>query len=103
MRRSPGQVFDTPQTEAAPEEGMVLLDAVSEAVMLPKNGPLQTEQIPPPAAHVAGVIVSDQQDRAPTELLGTKSMISIIHTPLRAGPESPSATLKGASGRNVPT
>ena len=81
---------------------MVLFDAGSDAVMLPKNGPLQTEQPPPPALQVAGVIVSDQQDNAPTELLGTKSIISIIHTPLRAGPESPSAMLKGASGRNVP-
>src|SRR4051812_33578027 len=103
MRRSPGQLFGAPQTEAAPEEGMALRPAVSEDVILPKKGPLQTEQIPPPAAYVAGVIVSDQQESAPTELLGTKSMISIIQTPLRAGPESPSAMLNGASGRNVPT
>src|SRR5436190_7623335 len=62
---SPGQFLDALQIEATPEEGTVLDIAGSDAVMLPKKGPLQTEQIPPPAVQVAGVIVSDQQDRTP--------------------------------------
>src|SRR5882672_7470693 len=83
-----GQVLPRLQADARPEEGIVEAIAGSLELMLPAKGPLQTEQAPPPGAHVAGVTVSDQHERAPTEVLGTKSIISSNHVPLALEPES---------------